>query len=169
MMRTALLSVVLVVAGLAGIVALSTTAGPPDGYWVFEQDGVRVDLPEHLRSEPSAGRDVLIKLGDGHGTGALVARVPRRGRTLERYVAFTVAGIRGGDDPGHVVDSEGTDVPGADDAHRLVVEYPDHGLRTTQVIAQAGSRFVTLSVTVRRDRPNGVVDTDEIVGSFEIE
>jgi len=169
MMRTALLSVVLVAAGLAGIVALSTTAGPPDGYWGFDQDGVRVDLPRDLRTAPTSGPDVLIEVGDERGDGVLVASVPRRGRTLERYVAFTIQGIRGGRAAGEVVEDEEADVPGADDARRLVADYRERGLRTTQVIAQAGSRFVTLSVTERRDAPDAVLDTDTIVDSFELD
>jgi len=168
MMRTAALSVALVVAGLAGIVALATTAGPPDGYRVFERDGLQVLLPEDLRTVPAGGPDVLVEATDGRGSGVLVATVPRRGRSLERYVAFTVAGIRGGDDAGEVVADEEADVPGADDARRLVADYRERGLRTTRVIAQTGSRFVTLSVTVRRDAPDAVLDTDTIVDAFEV-
>lgn len=169
MMRTAAISAALVVLGLGTIVALAPTAGPPDGYWVFDQDGVRVDLPDGLRSAPTGGRGVLIEVSDGHGDAVLVARVPRHGRSLDGYVGFTVQRIRGGRSPGRVVESEATDVPGAEDAQRIVADYPQRRRRTTQVIAESGERFVTLSVTVGRDTPDSVIDVDAVVDSFEVE
>jgi hypothetical protein len=155
-----------VLVGLGAIVAVASTAGPPDGYRVFADRAVRVYLPDspgfHIRN--LGQRDVFVETANRAGDAVLVAGVPVQGRSLADYERFTLENARMAAPDMRDLRREDVDVPGADEARRLTFDDPDRNHEATIVIARDDDRFVTLTV----DTAGDVIDVDTIVDSFAI-
>jgi hypothetical protein len=163
--RIAVACVCLVV-GLAAIVGVASTAGPPDGYRVFADRDVRVYLPDSPEfSVRNAGqRDIFVESSDDQGNGVLVAGVPRRGRTLSAYERFELENARMAAPRMEDLRREDVDVPGADAARRMTFHDPDRQHDATIIIAQDDDRFVTLTIDTAKE----AIDTQDVEDSFAI-
>jgi len=157
-----------VVVGLAAIVGISSTAGPPDGYVVFHDRDVRVYLPDDFRTVAEGERDVIIAVvsRDRARDGVEVATVPTRGRSLRRYEIFTLENVLRAVPDAQDVAREDVDVPGADEARRLTYHDPERDRDATIITARDDDRFVTLSIDV--DAHSAALDQDAVEDSFAV-
>lgn len=159
---------VCVLVGLGAIVGVSATAGPPDGYEVFHDRDVRVDLPTAFRTVRQGQPDIIVAVvgvGGDRVDGVEVATVPRRGRSLHEYELFTLQNVLRAA-PNAQVARDDVDVPGADEARRITLHDPDRDRDVTLVIARDGDRFVTLSIDVGAH--SAAVDASTVEDSFTI-
>jgi len=157
---------VCVVVGLAAIIAISSTAGPPDGYVVFHERDVRVYLPDAFRTTAEGERDILIAVVGPDRDSVQVAVVPRRGRSMARYERFTLANVRNAVPSATDLRREDVDVPGADEARRMTLHDPDRDRDITIVIARDDKRFVTLSIDERAG--SDALDEGTVEDSFAL-
>jgi hypothetical protein len=157
---------VCVLVGLGAIVAVASTAGPPDGYFVYHGRDVRVQLPDRFRTVAEGGPDVVIAVSGSGGDSVELTAVPRRGQTLRAYERSTLQGIRN-DAPGaQDLRREDVDVPGADEARRIRFHDPDDDRDVTLVIARDDDRFVTLAIDERAG--SDALDEDTVEDSFAL-
>jgi hypothetical protein len=156
---------VCVLVGLGAIVGVSATAGPPDGYVVFHDRDVRVDLPSDFRTVHRGQPDIVVAVVGGDRDGVEVATVPTRGRSLHEYELFTLQNVLRAA-PNAQVERDDVDVPGADEARRITLHDPDRDRDVTIVIARDGDRFVTLSIDVGAH--SAAVDASTVEDSFTI-
>jgi hypothetical protein len=155
-----------VLVGLGAIVAVASTAGPPDGYVIYHDRDVRVDLPDTFRTTSEGARDIVITAVGPQRDRIQIAAVPRRGRSLAAYERFTLQNVRNAAPGAQDLRREDTDVDGADEARRLSFHDPDRDRDVTMVIARDGDRFVTLSIDERAG--SDTLDEDTVEDSFAI-
>lgn len=155
-----------ILVGLGAIVAVSSTAGPPDGYRVFADHDVRVYLPDSpgFRTRQAGQRDVFVETANRQGDAVLVVGVPVRRRSLTAYEQVTLANARMAAPDLEDLRREDVDVPGADEARRITFHDPDSDRDATIVIARDHDRFVTLTV----DTADDAIDTKTVEDSFAI-
>ena len=161
-MRTALISVLLGVAGVGAIVAVASTAGPPDGYARFSSSGVHVYRPTALDVVASGGSSVVLNARGSEGSVRIVKSAVRGGQALSS-VGREALGT------GDVVRDASEDVTGADAAREVVVEDPSGRARRTAVVARRDDDLYVLTVSVRRGTPESVLDAQTVVDSFYLE
>jgi hypothetical protein len=155
-----------VLVGLGAIVAVASTAGPPEGYFIYQGRDVRVDLPDDFRTSQEGARDIVIAVVGPQRDRVQIAAVPRRGRSLAAYERFTLENVRNAAPDAQDVRREDTDVDGADEARRISFHDPDRDRDVTMVIARDDDRFVTLSIDERAG--SGALDVDTIENSFAL-
>jgi hypothetical protein len=157
-----------VVVGLGAIVAVASTAGPPEGYLIYHGRDIRVDLPDDFRTVAEGQRDVIIAVvsRDRNRDRVEVATVPARGRSTRDYDVFTLENVFRAAPNAEDVVREDTDVPGADEARRITYHDPDRDRDGTIVIARDGERFVTLSINVGSHSAD--LDVPTVEDSFAI-
>ncbi len=159
---------VCVLVGVGAIVAVASTAGPPEGYEVFHARDVRVYLPTDFRTVRRGQPDIIVGVVGPGRDSVQVAAVPTRGRTLAAYEQFTLENLRNAAPGATGLRREDVDVPGADEARRIAFHDPDRGRGrdVTMVIARDGDRFVTLSIDERAG--SGALDEHAVEDSFAI-
>jgi hypothetical protein len=159
---------VCVLVGLGAIVGVSATAGPPDGYAVFHDRDVRVDLPTDFRTVRQDQGDIIVEVAGPARDRVEVAEVPVRGRTLAAYERLALENVRNAAPGVTSLRREDADVPGADEARRIAFHDPDRDRDrdVTIVIARDGARFVTLSIDVHSG--SSAVDEPTVEDSFTI-
>jgi hypothetical protein len=168
----------LLVAVAAGVLL---AAGCGDDMTRFEQDGIALDHPsgwERLRSEEGEEGLVLALDGDSGVDGAklrvLAFNQPREPGTVGQY-GKSVADTRPFQAGGRLVDDEEYDVPGAEGAWRVIVDYsiqPEDSeetvpARIVDILPVEGDRQYRLTIS----GPREAVDSEEIakvIDSFEI-
>jgi hypothetical protein len=155
-----------VVVGVGAIVGVSATAGPPDGYAVFHDRDVRLDLPTDFRTVRRGQADIIVDVVGRDRDSVQVAEVPTRGRTLKAYEQFTLQNVRNAAPGATDLLRDDVDVPGADEARRIRFHDPGRDRDVTIVIARDGSRFVTLSIDERAG--SDALDEDTVEDSFAI-
>jgi hypothetical protein len=157
-----------VLVGLGAIVAVASTAGPPDGYTVFHDRDVRVYLPTDFRTVAEGQRDVIVAVvsRDRARDSVEVATVPTRGRSLRAYELFTLQNVLRAAPEAQDVVRDDVDVPGADEARRLTYHDPDRDRDGTIITARDGDRFVTLAIDV--DAHSAALDGDAVEDSFAV-
>lgn len=155
-----------VLVGLGAIVGVASTAGPPEGYAVFHDRGVRVELPTDFRAIRRDDGDVIVAVLGPDGAGVQVATVPTRGRSLAAYEQFRLQNVRTAAPGVQDVRREDVDVSGADEARRLTFRDGDRDV--TMVIARDGERFSILSIDVPRGAGDELLDVESVEDSFAI-
>ncbi len=155
-----------VLVGVGAIVAVASTAGPPDGYAVFHARDVRVDLPSAFRTVHRGEPDIVVGVVGADRDSVQVAAVPTRGRTLAAYEQFTLQNVRNAAPAATGLQREDVKVPGADEARRIRFHDPDRDRDVTIVVARDGDRFVTLSIDERAG--SAALDEATVEDSFEI-
>lgn len=164
-MRAALISVLLGVVGLGAIVAVASTAGPPDGYARFSSEGVHVYRPTALEVVASGGSEVVLNARGSEGSVRIVRSAARGGRSLSSVGRDALTSVGGGD----VVRDASEDVTGADAAREVVVEDRSGRTRRTAVVARRDDDLYVLTVSVRRGTPESVLDAQTVVDSFYLD
>jgi hypothetical protein len=164
LMRTALISVALAVAGIGAIVAVASTAGPPEGYARFASEGAHVYRPTALRVVASGGRPVVLNVRGAQGAVRIVT-LPAESHALGPSARAALAEAGGG----RIASDEPADVTGADDAREVVADDAQQRTRRTAVIARQDDRVYVLTVSVRRGTPDSVLDSQTVVDSFYLD
>jgi hypothetical protein len=149
MSQRILIACLLVLAGVGAIVAIATTAGPPDGYVAFHDRKVRAYLPADWRTIQRNQGPVIIDIAGPDRDTVELSAEPRRGRTLAQFETDTLDAIRSDAPDIQNLQREDTDVTGADEARKLTFHNQD--LDVTLILARDGDRFVQLTI-------NDVVD-----------
>ncbi len=155
-----------VVVGLGAIVGVAATAGPPDGYEVFHDRGVRVDLPTGFRAVGGGGPTTVVAVAGPDRDGVQVTAVPTGGRSLHDQEIRTLQRARAAAPDAQDVARDDVDVPGADEARRITFHDPGRDRDVTIVIARDGDRFVTLSID--RAAHSAALDEQTVEDSFAI-
>jgi hypothetical protein len=163
--RAALISVLLGVVGIGAIVAVASTAGPPDGYARFSSSGVHVYRPTALDVVASGGSSVVLNARGAEGSVRIV-KSPARGRGSLSSVGREALSSAGG---GGVVRDASEDVTGADAAREVVVEDAAGRARRTAVVARRDEDLYVLTVSVRRGTPDSVLDAQTVADSFYLD
>jgi hypothetical protein len=167
----------------AGVVALGAGCGGDD-MTRFEANGIAFEHPsdwERVADVEEQDRDkglVVALQGDSDVDGAPVRVVafnqPREPGTLAQY-GKEVAATRPQQAGGPLVEDGKVDVPGAEGAWRVVVDYrvrPEDGgepvpARSIDLLPVEGDRQYRLTITGPREAIEAP-DIDELIDSFEI-
>jgi hypothetical protein len=166
-MRTALASIALGLVGLALLLFVASTAGPPDGYRRFSQRGAHVYLPDRLEIRATDQGETVVRAADRRGDMVEVTDVPTDRRSLAAFVRLTRAGIAGRQ--GRITRDASIGVDGADEARELRIDYAGAGVHTTQLVARRGARFLTLTVAGAVRGGAAPFDANTVVDSFYLD
>lgn len=155
-----------VLVGLGAIVGVASTAGPPDGYEVFHDRDVRVDLPTRFGTVGVGDPNVIVAVAGPGRDSVQVTTAPSRGRSLAAFERATLQDVRTTAPDAQDLRREDVDVQGADEGRRLTFRNPDGDREVTLIIARDGNRFYTLAIDAGGD--GDALDANTVEDSFAI-